>query len=105
LTGRFEEVAMSVRRTIGVVGAVLAGTVSASGSSAPPADPGTVRALLVDIGMLPRGAAEAAANAALRRFQARVGLPVDGVAGPMTCRALVHYAREARELRDLGFAA
>jgi|RhiMethySRZTD1v2_1073278.scaffolds.fasta_scaffold01616_27 murein L,D-transpeptidase YcbB/YkuD len=96
---------MSVRRTIGVVGAMLAGTVSASGSSAPPADPGTIRALLVEVGMLPRGASDAAANAALRRFQARVGLPADGVAGPLTCRALARHAREARELRDLGFAA
>jgi murein L,D-transpeptidase YcbB/YkuD len=63
------------------------------------------RDLLVEIGMLPHGASEAAANAALQRFQARVGLTVDGVAGPMTCRALARYAREARELRDLGLAA
>jgi murein L,D-transpeptidase YcbB/YkuD len=96
---------MSVRRTLGAVGAVLAGTVSASGSSAPPADPGTVRALLAEIGMLPQGASDAAVKATLRRFQARVGLTVDGVAGPRTCQALARYAREARELRDLGLAA
>jgi murein L,D-transpeptidase YcbB/YkuD len=96
---------MSVRRTISVVGAVLAGTVSASGSSAPPADPGTIRALLVEIGMLPPGASPAATDAALRRYQARVGLTPDGVAGPMTCRSLARHAREARELHDLGLAA
>jgi murein L,D-transpeptidase YcbB/YkuD len=96
---------MSVRRTISVVGAVLAGAVSASGSNAPPADPGTIRALLIEIGMLRHGASEAAAVAALRRLQARAGLTVDGVAGPMTCRALARYAREARELHDIGLAA
>jgi murein L,D-transpeptidase YcbB/YkuD len=96
---------MSVRRTIIAVGAVLAGTVSASGSCAPPADPGTIRALLGEIGMLPRGASEATANAALRRFQARAGLTADGVAGPLTCRALARCAREARELHDIGLAA
>jgi len=92
---------MSVRHTLGVVGAVLAGTVSASGSSAPPADPAMVRTLLAEIGMLPYGASDAAAKAALCHFQARVGLTVDGVAGPRTCQALARYAREARELRDL----
>jgi murein L,D-transpeptidase YcbB/YkuD len=96
---------MSVRRTLGVVGAVLAGTVSASESSAPPADPAMVRALLGDIGMLPRGARDRDVTAALRRFQARNGLTVDGAAGPLTCRALSRAAREARELHDLGFAA
>ena len=42
---------------------------------------------------------------ALRRFQAEVGVTVDGVAGPETCHALARYAREARGLQDLGFAA
>jgi murein L,D-transpeptidase YcbB/YkuD len=96
---------MSVRRTLGVVGAVLAGTVTASGSSVPPADPKTVRALLVEIGLLPRHTAEVAVTVALRRFQAQVGVTVDGVAGPETCHALARYAREARELQALGLAA
>jgi murein L,D-transpeptidase YcbB/YkuD len=96
---------MSVRRTLGVVGAVLAGTVTASGSDVPPADPRTVRALLVEIGALSPDAPEAAVKRALRRFQARAGLTVDGVAGPQTCHSLVRYAREARELNVLGLAA
>lgn len=98
---------MSVRRTLGVVGAVLAGTVAASGSSAPPADSRVVRALLVEIGMLPAGSAPdgAAVTVALRRFQAQAGVTVDGVAGPQTCHALARYAREACELTALGFAA
>ena len=96
---------MSVRRTLSVVGAVLAGTVTASASDAPPADPRTVRALLVEIGALPWTAPDSAVGPALRRFQARAGLPADGVAGPQTCHALVRDAREAREMRGLGLAA
>jgi murein L,D-transpeptidase YcbB/YkuD len=96
---------MSVRRTLGVVGAVLAGTVTASSADAPPADPRTVRALLVEIGVLPSSAPDTAVKPALRRFQARAGLSVDGVAGPQTCHALVRHAREAREMRSLGLAA
>jgi murein L,D-transpeptidase YcbB/YkuD len=96
---------MSVRRTLGVVGAVLAGTVTASGSNVPPADPKTVRALLVEIGLLPRQAPEAAVPPALRRFQAEAGVTVDGLAGPETCHALARYAREARDLQELGLAA
>jgi murein L,D-transpeptidase YcbB/YkuD len=96
---------MSVRRTLRVVGAVLAGTVTASASDAPPADPRTVRALLVEIGALPSAAPDPAVGPALRRFQARAGLAADGVAGPQTCHALVRHAREAREVRGLGLAA
>ena len=64
-----------------------------------------MRALLVEIGLLPRRAPEAAVKVALRRFQAEVGVTVDGVAGPETCHALARYAREARELHALGLAA
>ncbi len=96
---------MSVRRTLSVVGAVLAGTVTASAADAPPADPRTVRALLVEIGALPSGAPDSLVGPALRRFQARAGLTVDAVAGPQTCHELVRYAREAREMRGLGLAA
>ncbi len=96
---------MSVRRTLSVVGAVLAGTVTASASDAPPADPRTVRALLAEIGALPSRAPDSLVGPALRRFQTRAGLTVDGVAGPQTCHALVRVAREAREMRRLGLAA
>ena len=44
-------------------------------------------------------------ESAVRGFQARVGLPADGVAGPETVHALARCAREARELRRLGPAA
>jgi murein L,D-transpeptidase YcbB/YkuD len=96
---------MSVRRTLGVVGAVLAGTVTASASDAPPADPRTVRALLAEIGALPSGGQESLVGPALRRFQTRAGLTADGVAGPQTCDALVRVAREARELHAFRLAA
>ncbi|GAA0733553.1 peptidoglycan-binding protein [Dactylosporangium roseum] len=96
---------MSVRRTLHAVGAALAGTVTASGTAAPPADPREVRALLVEIGILGPGAFEAEVPQALRRFQVRAGLLVDGVAGPRTVQALARSAREARHLRALGVAA
>jgi murein L,D-transpeptidase YcbB/YkuD len=40
-------------------------------------------------------------DAAIRRFQGRVGLAVDGIAGPRTVHALARYAEEARDLRVL----
>lgn len=96
---------MTVRRIFHVVGAALAGTVSASDDAVPPADPREVRALLAEMGMLRPGSFEAEVPQALRRFQARAGLVVDGVAGPRTSQALARSAREARHLRSLGFAA
>ncbi|WP_432971628.1 peptidoglycan-binding domain-containing protein [Dactylosporangium sp. CA-233914] len=96
---------MTVRRIFTVVGAALAGTVNAADEAVPPADPREVRALLIDIGLLRPGAFDAELPAALRRFQARAGLVVDGIAGPRTSQALARSAREARHLRDLGMAA
>lgn len=96
---------MSVRKTLSVVGAVLAGTVSASESDVPPADPKVVRALLAEIGLVSPKADGVVVRRALRRFQAGVGLTADGVAGPRTCQQLARYAREARELHSLGLAA
>ncbi|WP_344933363.1 peptidoglycan-binding domain-containing protein [Actinoplanes nipponensis] len=43
--------------------------------------------------------------AAVRGFQARVGLDPDGVAGPRTVHLLARYAKEARELRRFEHAA
>ena len=100
-----EEATMSVLRTLSAVGAALAGTVSAPDSAAPPADPRAVRSLLAELGMVHRAASAAEVTWALRRFQSRAGLDVDGVAGPRTVQALVRYAREARHVRDLQAAA
>ena len=94
-----------MRRTLFAVGAALAGAVSAQDSAAPPADPRAVRRLLTEVGILRPGAFDAELSQALRRFQARAGLAVDGVAGPRTVQALTRSAREARHLRELGLAA
>ncbi|GGM29479.1 peptidoglycan-binding protein [Dactylosporangium sucinum] len=96
---------MTVHRIFRVVGAALAGAVNATDEAVPPADPREVRALLAEVGLLRPGAFDAQVSQALRRFQARAGLPVDGVAGPRTVHALTRYAREARHLRSLGVAA
>jgi murein L,D-transpeptidase YcbB/YkuD len=93
---------MTVRRTLQAVGAALAGAVSAPDTAAPPADPRAVRALLADIGLLHPRAPEPELPPALRRFQARAGLIVDGIAGPRTVQALTRAARETRHIRSLG---
>jgi len=94
---------MSVFRTLSAVGAALAGTVA--GDAAPPADPRDVRAMLVDLGLVRPEASAGDVEFALRRFQSHVGLVPDGVAGPRTVQVLARYAREARDMRALGFAA
>ncbi|MFB9450054.1 peptidoglycan-binding protein [Dactylosporangium vinaceum] len=96
---------MTVRRIFTVVGAALAGTVNATDDAVPPADPREVRALLTDVGLIRVAAFDAEVPQALRRFQARAGLVVDGIAGPRTVQALARSAREARHLRSLGMAA
>lgn len=94
---------MTVRRTLQAVGAALAGALSAPDTAAPPADPRAVHALLADIGLLHPRSPDRELPPALRRFQARAGLVVDGIAGPRTVQALVRAAREARHVRSLGF--
>lgn len=96
---------MTVRRTLQAVGAALAGAVSAPDTAAPPADPRAVRALLAEIGLLRPRAPESDVSLTLCQFQARAGLPVDGVAGPRTVQALTRAARETRHMRSLGLAA
>jgi murein L,D-transpeptidase YcbB/YkuD len=96
---------MSVLRTLSAVGAALAGTVSAPGDAAPPADPRDVRAMLVDLGLVRPVGSDDDVGRALRKFQAHVGLVPDGVAGPRTVQVLARYAREARDIRALGLAA
>jgi murein L,D-transpeptidase YcbB/YkuD len=96
---------MDVFRTLSAVGAALAGTVSAPGDAAPPADPRDVRGMLVDVGLVRLEASDGDVEYALRRFQAHVGLAPDGVAGPRTVQVLARYAREARDMRELGLAA
>jgi murein L,D-transpeptidase YcbB/YkuD len=96
---------MDVFRTLSAVGAALAGTVSAPGHAAPPADPRDVRAMLVDVGLVRADASDGDVARVLRRFQSHVGLVPDGVAGPRTVQVLARYAREARDMRALGLAA
>jgi murein L,D-transpeptidase YcbB/YkuD len=94
---------MTFVRALKAVGTALAGTVGAADSAdMPPADPRLVAELLAEIGVIGH---RTSLDTALRRFQSRAGLVVDGVAGPRTVHMLVRYAGEARELRELNLAA
>jgi len=83
---------------LGVVGTAVGGLIGWSDDDGPGADPASLRALFADLGAR-IGPAPADLEAAVRAFQALVGLRPDGVAGPRTVHALVVYAREARDLR------
>ncbi len=89
---------MSAREVFTVVGTAVGGLIGWSGDEVPSADPASVRALFGDLGVRV-GPAAAELEAVLGGFQARVGLRVDGVAGPRTVHPLARYAKEARELR------
>ena len=91
---------MSARGMLSVVGTAVGGLIGWSGDPAPAADPASVRALFADLGM--RGGD---LDDAVRRFQSRVGLRPDGVAGPRTVHLLARYAEEARDLRRFEYAA
>ena len=91
---------MSTRDMLSAVGTAVGGVLGWS-AEPPPADSGTLRDLFADLGVHP-GPTAAELDATVRAFQAWVGLPVDGVAGPRTVHALVRYAREARHLRGVG---
>jgi peptidoglycan hydrolase-like protein with peptidoglycan-binding domain len=95
---------MSARGMLGTVGTAVGGLIGWSGEAPPTADPASLRALLGDLG-LPAGSGDDAVVAAVRAFQARVGLTADGVAGPRTVHLLARYAKEVRELRRLDLAA
>lgn len=91
---------MSARGMLSVVGTAVGGLIGWTDDPAPAADPASVRALFADLGVRV-GDGEPELAAALRRFQARVGLETDGYAGPRTVHLLARYAEEARELRYL----
>ncbi|MGX6606499.1 peptidoglycan-binding protein [Micromonosporaceae bacterium Da 78-11] len=95
---------MSARAVLNVVGTAVGGLIGWTDPTAPAADPASVRALLVDLG-LPAASSDADTAAAVRTFQRRVGLRADGVAGPRTVHLLARYAKEVRELRRLDLAA
>ena len=89
---------MSARGMLGLLGTAVGGLIGWSGDDDPGADPRSLRRLFGDLGVRV-GAGAAELEAVVRRFQARAGLRVDGVAGPRTVHVLARYAKEARELR------
>ncbi|MEV0896104.1 peptidoglycan-binding domain-containing protein [Actinoplanes sp. NPDC049802] len=87
---------MSARGMLSVVGSAVGGLIGWNGP-VPPADPTVLRALFADLGVR-IGTEDGQLVEAVRYFQARTGLPVDGEAGPRTVHLLSRYAAEAREL-------
>ena len=85
---------MSARGVFSVVGTAVGGLIGWTDQAPPAADPAALRALFDDLGM-----SHDDLDATVRRFQTRVGLRPDGVAGPRTVHLLARYAKEARELR------
>jgi len=81
---------MSARGVLTLVGTAVGGVIGWTGPL-PAADPGTVRDLLAELGVRV-GPRPGDLAAAVRGFQARVGLAPDGVAGPRTVHHLVRYA-------------
>ena len=85
---------MSAREMLTVVGTAVGGLIGWTDEPVPAADPDSLRALFGDLEMRTDDL-----DAAVRRFQSRVGLTADGVAGPRTVHLLARYAEEARDLR------
>jgi peptidoglycan hydrolase-like protein with peptidoglycan-binding domain len=95
---------MSARGMLSVVGTAVGGLIGWSDEPAPTADPAALRELFADLGSR-IGPAEAELTAAVRDFQAHLGLAADGIAGPETVHALARYAKQAREMRRFERAA
>jgi murein L,D-transpeptidase YcbB/YkuD len=91
---------MSARGVLSVVGTAVGGLIGWSDEPAPAADPAALRALFHDLDIQDQDL-----EATVRRFQQRVGLTVDGVAGPRTVHLLARYAQEARDLNCFEHAA
>ena len=89
---------MSARRMLSIVGTIVGDLVGWTDGPVPAADPDSVRSLFADLGLIV-GENDNDLTAALRRFQARVDLETDGVAGKRTVHLLAHYAKKSRELR------
>jgi murein L,D-transpeptidase YcbB/YkuD len=95
---------MSARGMLSVVGTAVGGIIGWTDEAPPAADPVSLRRLLGDLG-LPATSSDDEVVAAVRAFQARVGLTADGVAGPRTVHLLARYAKEVRERVHLDLAA
>ncbi len=86
---------MSARGMLSLVGDAVGGLIGWP-AQVPSADPGELRDLFADLGVRV-GPDDTELAGAVRYFQARTGLPVDGEAGPRTVHLLARYASEARE--------
>jgi peptidoglycan hydrolase-like protein with peptidoglycan-binding domain len=91
---------MSARGMLSVVGTAVGGLIGWTDEAPPAADPASLRRLFADLGV--RVGEDL--DSAVRRFQARAGLLVDGVAGPRTVHLLARYAEETRELTGISLS-
>jgi peptidoglycan hydrolase-like protein with peptidoglycan-binding domain len=96
---------MSARGMLGLVGTAVGGLIGWTDEAPPAADPASLRRLFADLGVrVGDDPNSEKLDSAVRRFQARAGLRVDGVAGPRTVHLLARYAEEARELTSISLS-